>query len=201
MGNHHKAKKAKISDKERLQVELASVPKRESSRRGAKDKVSQRIKSLHTGDDEEEIQDIDLEDSDDDASWTPFKGKGKEEAEAVADDDDYIDEDEVPEMPRHSDGRFMSNQEVKSAAAKNQSGFQKVESLPPPTQLVPDGKEFTIGDFMVLKSDANRDSAPIWRLDSGTLLQRSASLFSGYSAANRDNYLSVAVKFVSSTKD
>ena len=54
------------------------------------------------------------------------------------------------------------------------------------------------------------------RLDSGTLLQRynpvpdsqgsatlhrSASLFSGYSAANRDNYLSVAVKFVSSTKD
>ena len=54
------------------------------------------------------------------------------------------------------------------------------------------------------------------RLDSGPLLQRynpvpdsqgsatlhrSASLFSGYSAANRDNYLSVAVKFVSSTKD
>ena len=52
---------------------MASVPKRESSRRGAKDKVSQRIKSLHTGDDEEDIQDIDLEDSDDDASWTPFK--------------------------------------------------------------------------------------------------------------------------------
>ena len=92
------------------------------------------------------------------------QGKGKEEAEAVADDDDYIDEDEVPEMPRHSDGRFMSNQEIKSAAAaKNQSGFQKVEQLPPPTQLVPDGKEFTIGDFMVLKSDADRDSAPIWR--------------------------------------
>ena len=56
----------------------------------------------------------------------------------------------------------------------------------------------------------------VFRLDSGTLLQRynpvpdsqgsatlhrSASLFSGYSAANRDNYLSVAVKFVSSTKD
>ena len=53
----------------------------------------------------------------------------------------------------------------------------------------------------------------ISRLDSRTLLQRynpvpdssglhrSASLFSGYSAVNRDNYLSVAVKFVSSTKD
>ena len=63
-------------------------------------------------------------------------------------------------MPRHSDGRFMSNQEIKSAS---KSGFQKVEQLPPPTQLVPDGKEFTIGDFMVLKSDADRDSAPIWR--------------------------------------
>ena len=56
-----------------LDFSVASVPKRESSRRGAKDKVSQRIKSLHTGDDEEDIQDIDLEDSDDDASWTPFK--------------------------------------------------------------------------------------------------------------------------------
>ena len=54
-------------------ISVASVPKRESSRRGAKDKVSQRIKSLATGDDEEDIQDIDLEDSDDDASWTPFK--------------------------------------------------------------------------------------------------------------------------------
>ena len=56
----------------------------------------------------------------------------------------------------------------------------------------------------------------IYRLDSRTLLQRynpvpdnqgsttlhrSASLFSGYSAVNRDNYLSVAVKFVSSSKD
>lgn len=63
-------------------------------------------------------------------------------------------------MARHSDGRFMSSQEIKSAS---KSGFQKVEQLPPPTQLIPDGKEFTIGDFMVLKSDADRDSAPIWR--------------------------------------
>jgi len=210
--NHqNKAKRPKISDKERLQVDLAVLPKRETSRRRAKETAKRTTQVLNVGDDEEDIQDIGLGDSDDDATWTPFKGKGKEEAGAGADDDDYIDEDEVPEMPRHSDGRFMSNQEIKS-----KSGFQKVEQLPPPTQLIPEGKEFTIGDFMVLKSDADRDSAPIWRLDSRTLLQRynpvpdnqgsttlhrSASLFSGYSAVNRDNYLSVAVKFVSSSKD
>ena len=63
-------------------------------------------------------------------------------------------------MARHSDGKFMSKEEIKS---KSTSGFQKVEQLPPPTQIIPEGKEFTIGDFMVLKSDAERDSAPIWR--------------------------------------
>ena len=52
---------------------MASVPKRETSRRRAKDTAKRTNLSLNTGDDEEDIQDIDLEDSDDDASWTPFK--------------------------------------------------------------------------------------------------------------------------------
>ena len=112
------------------------------------------------------------------------------------------------------------------------------QQLPPPTQLIPDGKEFTIGDFMVLNSDADRDWEPIWRylllkhynklylvvqcsptrnficisrLHSKTLVERynpvssglyeSVSTFWPFSAADRENYLSVAVEFVSSTKD
>merc|ERR1719312_786191 len=77
------------------------------------------------------------------------------------------------------------------------------------TQLVPDGQEFKTGDFVMLSTDAEKDNAPIWRLDSKTLLQRynplpgggdlhkSANLFTGFVQSNRERYASVAVKFVS----
>ena len=52
---------------------MASVPKRESSKRRAKDTAKRSNQVINTGDDDEDIQDIELEDSDDDASWTPFK--------------------------------------------------------------------------------------------------------------------------------
>ena len=52
---------------------MAVLPKRESSRRSAKDTAKRTTQALTAGDDEEDIQDIDLEDSDDDESWTPFK--------------------------------------------------------------------------------------------------------------------------------
>lgn len=86
--------------------------------------------------------------------FQPFKEKekgsiGGDAKRLSVDDDDDDDEDEL----------FHNNK----------SGFKKLPSsagsnpLPIPTNLVPDGKEFNTGDFMVLKSDAERDSAPIWR--------------------------------------
>ena len=52
---------------------VAVLPKRETSRRRAKETAKRTTQVLNVGDDEEDIQDIDLEDSDDDATWTPFK--------------------------------------------------------------------------------------------------------------------------------
>jgi hypothetical protein len=81
------------------------------------------------------------------------------------------------------------------------------------TSLVPADQDFRPGDFVILKDDQNQDQAPVWRFDNKTLLQRfntagqddhgdtiykSANLFSGYIASNRQRYVSVAVKFVSS---
>jgi hypothetical protein len=79
--------------------------------------------------------------------------------------------------------------------------------------LVPPDQDYRPGDFVVLRDESKSDAAPIWRFDSKTLLQRfnvagkdevgetlykSANLFSGYIASNRERYVSVAVKFVSS---
>ena len=81
------------------------------------------------------------------------------------------------------------------------------------TTIVPPDQDFRPGDFVMLREDKANDQAPIWRFDSKTLLQRfnvagrddtnevlykSANLFSGYIAANRQRYVSVAVKFISS---
>ena len=52
---------------------MAVIPKRESSKRRAKDSAKRSTQVLNAGDDEDDIQDIDLEDSDEDESWTPFK--------------------------------------------------------------------------------------------------------------------------------
>ena len=127
---------------------MAALPKRESTRRKAKESVRKNTQQIMAaGDDEDDIADIDLEDSDDDATWTPFKGK-----EAISRVEDIDDDDDEPE------GYYENT----AAAA---SGFRRVSAsdVPPPTQLVPDGREFGVGDFMVLKNDAARDSAPIWR--------------------------------------
>ena len=53
------------------------LPKRESSRRKAKENSStRRIMQERLLEDDEEMPGLDLTDSDDDATWTPFKEKG-----------------------------------------------------------------------------------------------------------------------------
>lgn len=78
------------------------------------------------------------------------------------DDDEYEDDDEFGRRQHH--GHHVGMEGV--VGGMSQSGFKKLKpdvNLPGPTNLVPDGREFMIGDFMVLKSDQDRDSAPIWR--------------------------------------
>merc|ERR1719317_1791129 len=125
------------------------------------------------------------------------------------DDDDDDDEDSDEDMvPSSSKNARVAPQPVHHASKSQGQARVAVGTV---TQLVPEGGEFKTGDFVMLTTDADKDSAPIWRLDSKTLLQRynplsggggdslhkSANLFTGFVQSNRERYASVAVKFVS----
>jgi hypothetical protein len=43
------------------------------------------------------------------------------------------------------------------------SGGNAQSQVPSMTSLVPEGQDFKTGDFVVLKEDVERESAPIWR--------------------------------------
>ena len=67
-------------------------------------------------------------------------------------DDDEDDEDEL---------LFKRS---KKFAATHSSSSSSSSHFPTMTSLVPEGQDFRTGDFVVLKEDAERESAPIWRL-------------------------------------
>ena len=184
----------------RLYFTVAVLPKRESSRRKAKDNISKKVRLQEISleeDDEDHLPGLDLSDSDDDATWTPFKGEKSSDLTAVS-RHKHIDSDDEDEVEYRS--------VVSTPKKPKKSGISE-------TSLVAPDADYRPGDFVVLREETNQDQAPIWRFDSKTLLQRfnvsgkddsgetlykSANLFSGYIASNRQRYLSVAVKFVSS---
>ncbi len=63
-----------------------NLPKRESSRRKAKDQSTNKraMQNKLLQDDEDQIPGLDLSDSDEDATWTPFKGDKPGEAGAIS---------------------------------------------------------------------------------------------------------------------
>ena len=72
----------------------------------------------------------------------PMKHRLLDESE----DEDEDDEDEM-----------LLKRSKKYSASSASSGF------PSTTTLVPEGQDFKTGDFVVLKEDVERESAPIWR--------------------------------------
>ena len=75
MNQFGKNKRSRDSDDEGFASD-AVLPKRETSKRAAKEKVSAKMKN-HLAEEEEEgvLPGLDLSDSDDDATWTPFRNK------------------------------------------------------------------------------------------------------------------------------
>ena len=74
-------------------------------------------------------------------------------ASSDEDDEDEDDEDEL---------LFKRS---KKYAATHSSSSSSSSHFPSMTSLVPEGQDFRTSDFVVLKEDAERESAPIWRLD------------------------------------
>ena len=69
----------------------------------------------------------------------------------VASDDDD-DEDEL-----------LVKRTKKYSVASSGGGNNAQGQVPSMTSLVPEGQDFKTGDFVVLREDVERESAPIWR--------------------------------------
>jgi len=193
-----------VEDEYLSEASLNSIPKRQMSSRKAKEncsnKWSQQKKLFDEIDDDDKAADLELSDSDDDATWKPSKKK------------------------QPSFGGFKDSQRNISFGQKRKSRGEKTDEptskkvaatseIQEMTALVGDGQDFTIGDFVVLKEDVGKAEMPIWKFDSKTLLQKftmtqsvngdityqSANLFSGFVPWSRAKYSSVAVAYV--TKD
>ncbi len=103
---------------------------------------------------------------------TPFKGKDRQQkigmnsgsgTKQVSDDedDDEDDTDDEEEEEEEEEDELLAGGGESRPVMPSKSAPRK--NLPQSTTLVADSKDFGIGDFMVLKNDADRDGAPIWR--------------------------------------
>lgn len=198
-----------------------SVPRRETSRRKAKEKGSI---LLNADDPEEPYGDSD---SDSDPAWTPvpFKSKsqnvessedenvkkkspkkatklsgtGRKRSKHAISDDDQTSEDETSKSQKQGSKhrKKFPNQSVGTGPLKSGADGED-----------PDLFSFKIGEFVVMKSDLSLKWPPLWRVDGKTLLQkyepfdlkgemlyRNISTYSGWTPQNRDIYKPVQVKF------
>ncbi len=176
-----KAKKPKLTDEERLEVDckysdkpiielisknccvfllVAVLPQRERSTRKAKMNARKQEQNIQLEGDEDE-RDVNFSDSDDDATWTPFKGdrKGSKGLKGILGNDVDLDDDDEDEEDDDDEG----DDDFAVQRRKEQLLAQHGQQLPGPSRFVPEGTEFRVGDFMVLKSDAHNDNVPIWK--------------------------------------
>jgi len=178
-----------------METDASETPARRTGRKAAENAKSKASAQLQ--EERKRSKDVDMGDSDED-DWKPSKEDQeaeKEERKEEEDDDPGYDEEELK----------MAKKVSKISSEKQKDPFLGTE-----TQTIPAGKALRHGDFVVLKSDAERDNVPIWRYDchgtmqrynplqsqSGNYLHKSANVFSGFIQADRDKFISIAVKYV-----
>jgi len=184
-----------------MEIESDSeTPRRRTSRKAAENSKNRISRTLEK-ESKHSKADIDMEDSDEDESWKPTAADKEEEKEELNEEQDDIKYDEED----------LDLDEGKKGSSKANAGNkQKDPYLGTETQVIQPGKSLKNGDFVVLKSEAERDNVPIWRYDchgtmqrynplqsqTGNYLHKSANVFSGYIQADRDKFISIAVKYV-----
>ena len=160
MNQFGKTKRSRDSDDDEGFASDAVLPKRETSRRAAKEKVSAKLKNNLAEEEEEGVlPGLDLSDSDDDATWTPFKNKEHSDRPVG-----------VPNVLTQNVNQAMKKRPYDSDDYYNQTKKPRTESgkaglIGTTTNFVPNGQDLKTGDFVVLAADADRESAPIWRYD------------------------------------
>ncbi|XP_033210654.1 uncharacterized protein LOC117168873 isoform X2 [Belonocnema kinseyi] len=209
----------------KLGVDPLSLPRRETSRRKAKEKSS--VKKLL--DQQQGIDyfdnDEELGDSDSDPAWTPAaKLAGDEEekrkkrgrpviskrSRKVMDEDGYSSSD-AP-IPKKS-GRKKHDMYSKNSNSSKLICKIDEKMLAAVSDEDIDISPFKSGEFVVMKADLGIEFPPLWRIDGKTLLQkyepfksngktlyRNISTYSGWAPQNRNIYQQVPVKFCQEDK-
>ncbi|XP_011308805.1 uncharacterized protein [Fopius arisanus] len=183
-------------------------PRRETSKRKAKDQISSKQLQEHSDGDEQG-------DSDSDPAWTPAAklGPGDEDkkkkrgrpviskrAKNLLDADDYSSVEVVGKRGRKKN-------ENKNSMAKVSCKIDE-KLLASVTDEDIDISPFKSGEFVVMKAELNEEYPALWRIDGKTLLQkyepfasngktlyRNISTYSGWAPQNRHIYQQVPVKF------
>jgi len=209
-----KTKSKNLSDDEEATSKLQELPKREFSKRKAKEQASSKRKAqdkLLMDEDDPTLNNpaLDLEDSDDDAEWTPIKetegklGRSRKRGDS-SDEEDF--------------SGFNSNKlkfkkraypEPEKIMNKRLSADSNSESTN--NTSVPEGEDFKVGSFLVLKTETSSLKPSLWRVDGKTLIQKyecldeegikykNVNTYSGWTASTRHRYKAVSVKVIKST--
>ncbi|RZC32892.1 uncharacterized protein BDFB_003340 [Asbolus verrucosus] len=216
-----RAKKSSNKEKNKEPREDTEViPRRESTKRAAKEKTN--FQHLIKGDDDIE-EPPEFQDSDSDPAWTP---QAKEDGEEII---------PISKKCRKSSAKKRRNlitaaaqgagiQEidgyVSDSSAKKSKGNKSKQNTPPTledniaaslpnnTLIVNDDNPFKPGEFVVIRSELNQDWPAIWRVDGKTLLQkyepfeqngltlyRNISTYTSWTPESKKQYISIPVKY------
>lgn len=180
------------------------TPRRRTSRKAAEKSKTKMTKMLHEAS-KDDKPDITMEDSDNDESWKPT------EADKQSEKDEKGENEEAREECRELQVYNVGKRGRTSSTVRNKPSNKSPHSLiGTETQVVLSGGPLSNGDFVSLKTDTGRENAPLWRYDcygtmqkynslqsqAGNYLHKSANIFNGYIASDRDKFDSVAVKYV-----
>lgn len=194
-----------MADKMDIDNSDGETPRRRTSRKAAeksKKNMSKMLNETHKDD----KPDIDMEDSDED-DWKPTEADKQAEKEEQGKEDQRGDD--CKELQLYNGAGGKRGRASSSGRAKPSTKLTS-PLVGTDTVIVAAGQPLKNGDFVVLKTDADRDNVPLWRYDchgtmqrynplqsqAGNYLHKSANIFSGYIQSDRDKFVSVSVKYV-----
>ena len=140
-----------------METDASETPARRTGRKAAENAKSKASAQLQQ--ERKRIKEVDMGDSDED-DWKPSKEDQKvekEESKEKEDDDPGYDEEELK----------LAKKVSKILSEKQKNPFLETE-----TQTITASEALRHGDFVVLKSDAERGNVPIWRYDCHGTMQR-----------------------------
>ncbi|XP_044255617.1 uncharacterized protein LOC123005750 [Tribolium madens] len=217
-------KKSKSGTTERKKIKKTKkdeeiIPRRESTKRAAKEKIN--LQHLIKADDDLE-EPPEFQDSDSDPAWTP---QAKEDGEEII---------PISKKTRKASGKKRRNLITAAAQgagiyetdgyvsdnSKKNKGNKNKQNAPPTLEdniaaslsnnslITNDDNPFKPGEFVVIRSELSQDWPAIWRVDGKTLLQkyepfeqngvtlyRNISTYTSWTPESKKQYISIPIAY------